>query len=105
MSGHARKIKGLTKVVSNNWSGYADTGSSYSTVTGSWTESSVSCTSTTSLAAFWVGIDGFSSTSARPGQPAGRGSGAFGPRPPAFVCPPRAEGLFSRANSPRAGRE
>lgn len=40
MSGHARKIKGLTKVVSNNWSGYADTGSNYSTVTGSWTESS-----------------------------------------------------------------
>ncbi len=61
--GHARHIKGLTKVDSNNWSGYADTGSNYSTVTGSWTEPSVSCTSTTSLAAFWVGIDGFNSGS------------------------------------------
>ncbi|MGO9080425.1 MAG: G1 family glutamic endopeptidase [Streptosporangiaceae bacterium] len=32
-------------------------------MTGSWTEPSVSCTSATSLAAFWVGIDGFSSDS------------------------------------------
>jgi hypothetical protein len=63
VSGHTRHIKGLTKVDSNNWSGYADTGSNYSTVTGSWTEPSVSCTSTTSLAAFWVGIDGFTSGS------------------------------------------
>jgi hypothetical protein len=63
VSGHTRHIKGLTKVNSNNWSGYADTGSSYSTVTGRWTEPSVSCTSTTSLAAFWVGIDGFNSSS------------------------------------------
>jgi hypothetical protein len=63
VSGRTRHIKGLTKVDSNNWSGYADTGSNYSTVTGSWTEPSVSCTSTTSLAAFWVGIDGFTSGS------------------------------------------
>jgi Peptidase A4 family len=63
VSGHTRHINGLTKVHSNNWSGYADTGSSYSTVTGRWTEPSVSCTSTTSLAAFWVGIDGFNSSS------------------------------------------
>ena len=34
-----------------------------STVTGTWTEPSVSCTSATSLAAFWVGIDGYSSSS------------------------------------------
>ena len=61
--GHARHIKGLTKVDSNNWSGYTDTGSNYSTVTGKWTEPAVSCTSTTSLAAFWVGIDGFTSSS------------------------------------------
>jgi hypothetical protein len=53
----------LSQVQSTNWSGYADTGSGFSTVTGSWTEPSVSCTSTTSLAAFWVGIDGYSSSS------------------------------------------
>jgi len=62
---HAR-VRGLTQVQSTNWSGYADDntkGNTYSTVTGSWTEPSVSCTSQTSLAAFWVGIDGFTSGS------------------------------------------
>ena len=57
------RVKGLSQVKSTNWSGYADTGSGFSTVTGSWTEPGVSCTSTTSLAAFWVGIDGYSSSS------------------------------------------
>jgi peptidase A4-like protein len=57
------RVKGLSQVQSTNWSGYADTGSGFSTVTGSWTEPGVSCTSTTSLAAFWVGIDGYSSSS------------------------------------------
>jgi Peptidase A4 family len=61
VSGHMSRVKGLTQVESSNWSGYADTGSGYSGVTGSWTEPSASCTSRTSLAAFWVGIDGFSS--------------------------------------------
>ncbi len=57
-------IRGLTSVQSTNWSGYADTGSSFSKVTGSWTEPTPNCSSrTTSLAAFWVGIDGYSSNS------------------------------------------
>ena len=64
VAGHAAKIKGLTQVQSTNWSGYADTGSSFSTVTSSWTEPTPSCSGrTTSLAAFWVGIDGYSSSS------------------------------------------
>jgi hypothetical protein len=53
-------------VQSTNWSGYADddTGShTYSSATAKWTEPAVSCTSTTALAAFWVGIDGFTSGS------------------------------------------
>jgi hypothetical protein len=59
-----RDIKGQTSVESTNWSGYADTGSSFSKVTGSWSEPSASCSGrTTSLAAFWVGIDGYSSDS------------------------------------------
>jgi hypothetical protein len=61
------RVKGLSQVQSTNWSGYADTGSGFSTVTGSWTEPGVSCTSTTSLAAFWVGIDGYSSSSVEQG--------------------------------------
>ena len=62
--GHAPVIPGLKSVQSTNWSGYADdntNGNTYSKVTGKWTEPAVSCTSTTSLAVFWVGIDGFSS--------------------------------------------
>ncbi len=56
------QIKGLTNVQSGNWSGYADTGSGFSKVAGNWTEPSGSCSGrTTSLAAFWVGIDGFTS--------------------------------------------
>jgi len=58
------KPKGLTKVQSTNWSGYADTGSSFSKVSASWTEPSVTCSgSQEQLAAFWVGIDGYSSNS------------------------------------------
>ena len=61
--GHHPRIKGLSQVRSGNWSGYADTGATFSTATGHWTEPSVSCGSQTSLAAFWVGIDGYSSSS------------------------------------------
>jgi hypothetical protein len=62
--GHKSRFKGLTQVQSTNWSGYADTSTTFSTVTGNWTEPSVSCTSRQeSLAAFWVGIDGFTSGS------------------------------------------
>jgi Peptidase A4 family len=57
------RVKGLSQVQSTNWSGYADTSETFSSVTGSWTEPTASCTSTTSLAAFWVGIDGYSSDS------------------------------------------
>jgi hypothetical protein len=56
----------LTKVVSGNWSGYADYSAStkYSKLAGKWTEPTGKCGgSTTSLAAFWVGIDGFKSDS------------------------------------------
>jgi len=63
-SGSPGRTKGLTDVQSTNWSGYADTGSSFSKVTASWTEPSATCSRTTEqLAAFWVGIDGYSSSS------------------------------------------
>lgn len=65
VSGYARRgAHGLTDVQSTNWSGYADTGSGFSRVSSSWTEPSASCSGTqTQLAAFWVGIDGYSSNS------------------------------------------
>jgi hypothetical protein len=57
-------LKGLTQVQSDNWSGYADTGSGFSKVAASWKEPSATCGGdTTSLAAFWVGIDGYTSDS------------------------------------------
>jgi hypothetical protein len=62
--GRPGKIKGLTDVQSTNWAGYADTGRSFSQVTASWTEPSATCSrNTEQLAAFWVGIDGYSSSS------------------------------------------
>jgi hypothetical protein len=58
------KPRALTDVQSTNWAGYADTGSSFSKVTASWTEPSATCSrSGEQLAAFWVGIDGYSSNS------------------------------------------
>lgn len=66
VAGHTLRVKDLTQVQSTNWSGYADDnsgGHTYSKVTASWTEPSASCTSATSLAAFWVGIDGYTSSS------------------------------------------
>jgi hypothetical protein len=56
----SKKIDGQSVVETYNWSGYADTGSGYSEVSGSWTEPSASCGSELTLAAFWVGIDGYS---------------------------------------------
>jgi|HubBroStandDraft_1064217.scaffolds.fasta_scaffold204193_2 hypothetical protein len=47
-----------------NWSGYAVVGSDFTTATGSWIQPAIKCNSTTDteLAAFWVGIDGFTDT-------------------------------------------
>jgi hypothetical protein len=54
----------LNQVKSTNWSGYADTGATFTKLSGNWTEPTGHCSSTTtSLAAFWVGIDGYSSPS------------------------------------------
>jgi Peptidase A4 family len=63
VNGQVAKVKALSQVQSTNWSGYADTGSGFTQVSGNWTEPGAHCTSTTSLAAFWVGIDGYSSNS------------------------------------------
>jgi hypothetical protein len=58
------QVKALTQVTSGNWSGYADTGSGFSSVSATWTEPTPSCSGrSTALAAFWVGIDGYSSSS------------------------------------------
>lgn len=44
---------------SSNWSGYATTGGTYTTVSGSWTQPTATCQAgQTAYSAFWVGIDG-----------------------------------------------
>ncbi|WIG60298.1 MAG: hypothetical protein OJF49_003046 [Ktedonobacterales bacterium] len=44
---------------STNWSGYANTGGTFTDVKGSWTQPSASCSSgQTAYSSFWVGIDG-----------------------------------------------
>jgi len=52
----------VTVEESTNWSGYAVTGTSFTKALGSWTVPSVNCTKTpNTYAAFWVGIDGWTS--------------------------------------------
>jgi hypothetical protein len=48
---------------STNWSGYAATGSTYTSVSASWVQPTGSCTSATRYSSFWVGLDGYSSNS------------------------------------------
>lgn len=61
---------GLTfGVESLNWAGYAVTGStgSVTKVTGSWIQPAVKCTSSSTYAAFWDGIDGYGSDTVEQG--------------------------------------
>jgi hypothetical protein len=56
-------------VESTNWAGYAVTGSSGSVtqVTGSWVQPTVTCSRSTTYAAFWDGIDGYNSNTVEQG--------------------------------------
>jgi Peptidase A4 family len=53
-----------TSVESTNWSGYAAVGSAgaYKSVSASWVQPAVTCTSTTAYSAYWVGLDGYSNS-------------------------------------------
>jgi hypothetical protein len=58
--------KGKTAAAqSTNWSGYAATGGTgaFHSVSAYWTEPKATCTGSTGYAAFWVGLDGYSSSS------------------------------------------
>jgi hypothetical protein len=46
---------------STNWSGYAVTGTSFTSAQGSWIVPTATCSSGDQYAAFWVGIDGYNS--------------------------------------------
>jgi hypothetical protein len=48
---------------STNWSGYAATSGTYTSVSASWTEPTGHCSSGSQFSSFWVGLDGFNSGS------------------------------------------
>lgn len=50
------------ELTSTNWSGYAATGGTYTSVSSSWVQPQVKCT-TRGIVAFWVGLDGWGSDS------------------------------------------
>jgi len=57
---HGRNQR-ITNSTSTNWSGYAVTGSRFTSVSAQWTEPTVSC-SGTAYSSFWVGLDGDTSS-------------------------------------------
>jgi hypothetical protein len=52
-----------TSDVSTNWAGFAVSGTTFSTVSGSWVQPKATCTGSTTSAAFWVGLGGNSTVS------------------------------------------
>ncbi|HEY2443024.1 MAG TPA: G1 family glutamic endopeptidase [Streptosporangiaceae bacterium] len=84
-----------------NWGGYADTGASFTSVSGSWTEPSVTCTANHELYAPWVGIDGFNTqtveqtgvqTSCATGKPVVSGWYEMFPAAPVYYSNPASIG-------------
>ena len=79
-TGTGKGLRHATAVSSSNWAGYADTDDTFNSVSSSWTEPTVDCSNSgaslgsllgaSSLlggpgaaSAFWVGLDGYTSTS------------------------------------------
>ncbi|MBR7839591.1 hypothetical protein KDL01_40440 [Actinospica durhamensis] len=68
-SQESHSVHGLSKlssttVESSNWSGYAATGASgaFTSVSASWTQPTLTCTSKTTYSSYWVGLDGYSNS-------------------------------------------
>jgi len=61
--GASSQARGISNEVSStNWSGYAGTTGTYTSVSASWTQPTGTCKSGDQYAAFWVGLDGYSSS-------------------------------------------
>jgi Peptidase A4 family len=95
-----------------NWSGYAATGSGFTSVTSSWTEPAVTCNSTNDLFAPWVGIDGYGSstveqtgvaTDCSSGSPVSQGWYEMYPAAPVYYDNPTAAGDQITATVTRSG--
>jgi Peptidase A4 family len=59
---HAAPNHRITRSTSTNWSGYAATTGRFTSASATWTQPTASCTSATTYSSFWVGLDGYSST-------------------------------------------
>ena len=61
---HSIPLRKLQHGTSTNWSGYAAYGSpgSFNSVSASWIQPQVTCTSTDGYSSYWVGLDGYSSS-------------------------------------------
>ena len=66
-TGRAHAIGNVTAIPSFNWSGYASTSSThqaFTKVSGNWTTPSVTCSAEDQITSNWVGLDGFTSSTA-----------------------------------------
>jgi hypothetical protein len=52
----------ISHSTSSNWAGYAAINGRYTTVSASWKQPTASCTSQTTYSSFWVGLDGYNSS-------------------------------------------
>jgi hypothetical protein len=73
---------GRAAATSTNWSGYATLGTMFTSASGSWTQPPAECGSISpkrySIAAFWVGLDGYESNTV---EQTGTESDCSGPKP------------------------
>ena len=60
-SADGRSRPASNAVPSQNWSGYAAHGKTYTKISASWVEPTGHCTSSRTFSSFWVGLDGFGS--------------------------------------------
>jgi hypothetical protein len=61
--GHRLRHDPVITDTSTNWAGYALSGSTYTSVSASWVEPKVKCTTGDQYSSFWVGLDGFTTDS------------------------------------------
>jgi Peptidase A4 family len=54
--------KKISQSTSSNWSGYSAINGRYTSVSASWTQPTARCTSATTYSSFWVGLDGYGSS-------------------------------------------
>jgi hypothetical protein len=59
---HVPPARLLSNSTSLNWSGYAAINSTFSDVTGSWTQPAATCNGKSTYSSFWLGLDGYSSS-------------------------------------------